>query len=291
LNELRTVEPILPQILTAITADGSTTREKIDQSTDMVLRNLNRISHHLDLSESAVRIKAEILPKSSPLIWYGDPTTNKQPGFRLWTLDNESDNVRPSPNALLGGVEFSSVSLSETYDNIMTKRHLAEDVDEDIRARKYQRIDDLAAYFGLAKRGNRLEELREYMPLAIGDIFPNNVPREYQMEATRIARTLSQEYRYMILDQIRKRELYTLPKLHLLEDMERAMLALHAEKMGVNFGFFLVRTLDDVDLPYKLGIRITRYCYSLFRRLSLILLQCRISHFCTRQSEGFADLI
>jgi hypothetical protein len=258
LSELQTMTPIFPEILREIAAERRITRETIDRSTDKVVRNLNRISQRLDLNESAVRIIAEILPKKSPLIWYADPNNNSQPGFRLWTLDHSPQSLRLSPNVNLGGIEFASVSLGGSYDNIMTKRHVAEDVDEDIRERKSQRATDLSPYFGIARRGNDLEELREFMPLAVGDIFPDDVPRECQVEATRIARTLAQEYRYMILDQIRKHEAYTLPELHVLEDMERAMLALHAEKMSVNFGFFMVRTLDDVDLPYKLRIHITR---------------------------------
>jgi len=87
-------------------------------------------------------------------------------------------------------------------------------------------------------------------PSKVEEQFKNELPREAQLEALRVARSLSQEYRYVILDQIVQQKAHTLPEIHLLEDMERAMLALHSNKIEATLGFLF---------PYKTDGRLFYY--------------------------------
>ena len=138
---------------------------------------------------------------------------------------------------MLDDLELSSFHLHHTYDEILSIRHIADDVDEDVREKKNLRIDVLDPYIGLAKKGDFLEELHEYVPSAIVQQFQNILPYESQIEALHIVRTLSQEYRYFILNQILPTKVYSLPKFHILEDMKCAMLT---EKLSIiTLGFVM----------------------------------------------------
>jgi hypothetical protein len=225
---------------------------------------LGNIESRLDTNESAIRRKAEILPKTSPIIWYDGSTPETKPQFRLWSLDHPASQT-PAPDGMLGGLELSSFRLRHTYDETLSIRHIADDVDEDIREKKNLHVGVLDPYIGLAKKGGFLEELHEYVPSGMVEQFQNTLPYESQIEALRIVRTLSQEYRYFILNQILQTKAYSLPKLHMLEDMERAMLALQAEKLNIILGFAMERTFQNVDFFHKFNVAITRYDHLPFK--------------------------
>jgi hypothetical protein len=261
LDKFENIASALPQIKNAITEEGKITRETIQQSTATVVEHLDTIETQLQGNESMIRIKTEILPKKSPLIRYDGATPEMKPRFRLWSLDNASETDRPGPCGIYGGLELSSICLPHTYDETVSKPSVAEDVDEDIQAKKLDRIAEVDPYVALAKRGNYLDELHElYVPPDIAEQIRTVLPRESQVEALRIARTLSQEYRYFLFMQVLQQKAFTLPKLHLLEDMERAMLALHAEKLKVEIVFVMgTRTFDNVKFKYGFVVLITRY--------------------------------
>ena len=140
---------------------------------------------------------------------------------------------------------------------------MADEIDDDLRYKKRRRTFEISPYVGLAKRGNVLEELREYVPPKMRERFDRLSP-ERQIEALRIARTLSQEYRYLVLDRILD-NVDTISDLSLVEDMERAMLAVNAEKLKVSLGFALEQTVENVDFVYKLQVDITRYVHRVAR--------------------------
>jgi len=251
---------MLPQLEQAVLKEGRATRESIIESTGTIIQHLDKVVKRLDVTESLVRIKAEILPTSSnQLGWYDETNAGIKPDFKLWCLDQASGEEHLEPCALYEGLELSSFRLNCGLDNLLTELNTAEEVDGAVRVSKSHSASNVSPYVGLAKRGDSLHQLHEYIPLFLKESF-HQIPRAVQKDVMRVARALSQEYRYMILDRIIKEKAYTLPKLHLLENMERAMLALHAEKLKVTLGLFLDQALDDgPPLLYQLRIQTSRY--------------------------------
>jgi hypothetical protein len=94
--------------------------------------------------------------------------------------------------------------------------------------------------------------------------FAEQVPLDSQKQALAVVNSLTQEYRYLFVDRIVRQKLLTLPKLYLMEDMERAMLALHAEKLRARLQVIVpYKAPDKKVLPYDPEIEITRcskYC-------------------------------
>ena len=138
--------------------EGDMAREGIRTSISRVGNQLDNVLERLDTTESIARIKAEVLPNSESVIWYD---TERGQGSRLWSLDQApTDDEAPEPIAQYNGLELLSIHLDEA-EKIYTKRHIAENIDEAIRKGKRRRTTDVQPYFGLAKRGEYLEELRE----------------------------------------------------------------------------------------------------------------------------------
>lgn len=228
-----TVTAIVPQFERAITSDGELTRATVAESTTSLFEHINK---RLDLNDSLTRIKAEIIPNPQSLVWHEG--AEKRPTLRVWSLDNDSDDADGSrPNAEHEGIDLLSVRLNETIETVYTKKHIADDVDDRIRDRKRRRVDDVSPYFGLAKRGQHFEELRQYMPPALRDRY-KDIPHDIRRQALQIARRIGQEHYYVVLDRILQHKADTLPKLSAVEDMERAMLATYAEKLSVTLGFY-----------------------------------------------------
>jgi hypothetical protein len=173
-------------------------------------------------------------------------------------LDNNSDDADGSrPNAEYEGRDLSSVRQNETIETVYTKKHITDDVDDLIRDRKRRRVDDVSPYFGLAKRGEHFEELREYMPPAIRERY-KDISHDIRRQALQIARRIGQEHYYVVLDRILQQKADTLPKLSAVEDMERAMLATYAEKLSVTLGFYQRHTIDDRTYLSRLRVNISR---------------------------------
>ena len=254
MNELQnTVTAIVPQFERAITSDGELTRATVAESTTSLFEHINK---RLDLNDSLTRIKAELVPNPQSLVWHDG--SEKGPNLRVWFLDNTSDDSNESkPNAEYEGRELSSVRLNETVETVYGKNHIADDVDELIRDARRRRADDVSAYFGLAKRGEYFEELREYMPPVIRERY-KDIPHDIRREALRIARRIGQEHYYVVLDRILQQKADTLPKLSAIEDMERAMLATYAEKLSVTLGFYQRHTIDDRNYLSRLRVNISR---------------------------------
>jgi len=235
---------------------GSIEREGIRASISRVGDQLDDVLGHLDQTESLTRIKDALLPSPTSVIWYDN--AEKGPGPRLWSLDDTpTDDERPGPIAQYDGLELSTVRLEEV-EKIYTKRHIAENIDGAIRTAKRRRTIDVQPYIGLATHGEHLEELREYMPPGISEGF-KHLSTDVQKAALKISHRLGQEYRYAVLHEILRQRANTLQKLSLLEDMERAMLALHTEKFKVSLGFYLEQSIDNVRYLFKLQVNISRY--------------------------------
>jgi hypothetical protein len=246
------------QLDDAVRADGDVTRERIQKSTTMIVGAIEKLNEQQMTNESLIKIGTEILPKSSDLVWYDENASHRT--FKIYSLDEPPDEAaRSVPQANLNGLDLSSVRLETTYDELLAKRHVADDIEEDVREKKRRRKGDVSAYVSLARRGNRLDELREFVPSRVEEQFRNELSREAQLEALRVARSLGQEYRYIVLDQILQQKAYTLPKIHLLEDMERAMLTLHSNKMEATLGFLFDHDVDGRLFPYDLQLEITSY--------------------------------
>jgi uncharacterized protein YoxC len=251
----KTVPTIVPQVEKGIRIDGEITREKIQDSTAMVIDRFDNLDRRLDTNDSLTRIKGEILPNATSIKWYDDA----EPAFRLWSLDGGSDiggSQRSRPTAQYEGMEVSSVRL-ERVEQVYEKRHIADDVDEHIRERKRRRVNVVSAYLGLAKRGEYFEELQEYMPPELHERF-KDLPPEIQRGALQLARRIGQESRYAVLDRVIRQKVHALPTLHVIEDMERAMLALQTEKLEVTLGFYLKHTIDNRNYMYNLCVSISR---------------------------------
>ena len=183
-------------------------------------------------------------------------TTTNQKKFRLWSLDKSSGTHQSEPDAIYEGLELSATRLKETYDTL--QRSNVEDLDEDLKEMKFHRLHDVTPYFGLAKRGNHLERLHEYLPSAVKHKFYTDIPPQIRLKVLRVAREIGQEVYYMVLDRIIQQKAYTLPKLYLMEDMERAMLSLQSEKLNATFTFYLPWTINTIDTLYEVRICTSR---------------------------------
>jgi hypothetical protein len=246
-KELRILDLRVPHIQKAIIDDGELTRERIKESTREIIQH----------RDSMTRLEAEILP----IEWYDELDASKKRKFRLWLLDNPlTDSDCTGPDAQYNGLDLSAVRLNESYDDITSKPHLADDVDRDIREKKRRRINDVSPYIALAKRANNVEELREYVPPAMQKMF-SELPKEVRKQLLKDARTHSQESRYEYLNRAIKQKTSTLQDLHILKDMERVILALHAEKLEVTFGIFMRHEVNDIEALYQVEINIKRYAF------------------------------
>ena len=246
------------QVEEMIRTDGDVTRESIRRFARSVSETVEKVHERQMLNESIIKITSEILPRSSNLVWYDGSTSN--PTFKIWSLDEPRDESKGSaPQANFAGLELSSISLETTYDELHEKRYIADDLEEDVREKKQRRVSDVSPYVNLVRRRDSLEELREFVPPRFEEQFRNELPREAQLEALRVARSLSQEYRYVVLDQILQQKAHTLPKLHQLEDMERAMLAIHSNKLEARLEFVIQNVVNEVDFPYRLCVAVEEY--------------------------------
>jgi hypothetical protein len=77
------------------------------------------------------------------------------------------------------------------------------------------------------------------------------------LEALRISRTLGQEYRFAVLELIVNSKCYHLTKLALFEDMERAMLAVQAEKLQVDLCFNITHTVGHMNFKFDIGVNVS----------------------------------
>ena len=241
---------VISHIERSIRSDGDTTREKIEESKVVIV---NRIDDCVHFNDSLTRIKSELLPNPSSLRW--NDRTERGSNCRLWSLDNNSSELEAQPSAQYDGIALISNSL-ETVENVYGKRHIADDVDQHIQERKRQRGNDVSTFFGLAKRGNHFEELCEFIPPSMQEFF-NRLPIDVRSELVRSSQRFGQESRYAFYDQIYRQKAITIPKIHLLEDMERAMLACNTEHLDVTLGFFVPHVIDFQTYLYKLQVNIT----------------------------------
>jgi hypothetical protein len=240
---------VISHLERSIRSDGDTTREKIEESTVIIV---NHIDERVHLNDSLTRIKSELLPNPSSLRW--SDKIERGSNCRLWSLDSNS-SLEAQPSAQYEGIDLVANSL-ETLENVYGKRHIADDVDQHIQERKRQRVNDVSAYFGLAKRGNHFEELREFIPPDMQEFF-NRLPTDVRTELVRSSQRFGQESRYAFYDQIYRQKAITIPKIHLLENMKRAMLACNTEHLDVTLGFFVPHVIDSRTFLYKIDINTT----------------------------------
>jgi len=251
IRRLETQNITVSQIEKIISEDGNDTRQCLHK----LGQQLDEVDDRLRLNESAIRIRAEFLPMSSGLSWYEKSPEDRH--LKIWALDEvvaEND-----PPATLNGLDLATTRLGITYDEVLTKRHIADDVDEDIREKKRRRLDNITPYVSLVKRGEHVEELHEYVPSSVIRRFEEELPEESQATAIGIVRTLSQEYRYSVLDRILKTRIHTLPALFRFVELERAMLALHSEKLRANLGFVFRDVFEGCQCTCELRITVSRF--------------------------------
>lgn len=94
------------------------------------------------------------------------------------------------------------------------------------------------------------------MPPTIVERFGKDIPQDVLKEALAVTRRLGQEYRYYLLDRILKQKSCTLPKLEVMEDLERGILAIHAEKLNVELGFGLTRAGQHAITAHQFDVRV-----------------------------------
>ena len=108
-----------------------------------LVERLNQINDRLDMSNALTRIKSEILPKASNFIWYDG--FDSKPKHRLWSLESR-EKTRPFPVADFSGIEVSFKRILDSYEEITSKCHVADDVDEDVREQNRRRVSDIEPY-------------------------------------------------------------------------------------------------------------------------------------------------
>lgn len=258
----------LPQLHSAVESEGNITRERIDKSSAPIFERLGNVENLLNTNETVTRIMTELLDEPKSLEWYGE--NGLEPDLRVWCLDTPSHTSEQTGLAgRYGGIELSSAPFKEPAETIFSRRDISHEVEETINMNRRRRLADIEPYVGLAKRDNDVHQLYEYMPSALVErLHDESMSEDALREALRISRTLGQEYRYSIIDQILTQRLYTVPELRRFEEMERAMIALHAEKFKVHLGFYLRWTLSHpnlghltrcMDHMFSVNLYITRY--------------------------------
>jgi hypothetical protein len=131
---------------------------------------------------------------------------------------------------------------------------------------KRRRPKEVTPYVSLANKDQRLHILREFMPPAIAEKLAKEIPKDVLKEALSMTRRLGQEYRYHLFCRMVENKCSSLPRLALLEELERGMLAVHAEKLNVQFGFLILITgcsveRDVIDYSFEASIQVSRYVY------------------------------
>ena len=174
-------DSLIPQILDLILADGRATREQLKESTATVVHRLDNVNAILMLKESVIRVKAETFPGSNGLTWYDD--ANRRRKVRIWSLDTKNDGfTEPEPQASINGLALSSTRLEDTYNKIMTIPRIADEINEKINVKKQDRWNSISPYLGLAKRGQFLEQLHEYVRGSILHQFEEFSPLEIELK-------------------------------------------------------------------------------------------------------------
>lgn len=248
----------IPAIEKTLKSDGDNTRQTIEESTSTLRHHMIKLNERLDMNDSRTRIINELIPNPKSVIWYDD-ALDRQEISRIWHLDIANAE---QPYARYNGMELSSIRL-ESIKHTMSKRDIAEEVDDIVRERKRRRVGDISPYLGLVKRDGHFVMLNEYIPSTFKTNFANEIDHEAQLRALQLSQTLSQEYRYAILDRICKQKVLSLPKLRHFEELERAMLALQAGKFNVELGFYIRRPFGEgqhrSDFLFNFQVKISRY--------------------------------
>jgi hypothetical protein len=190
----------------------------------------------------------------------------------LWSLDEpRGDEHTIKPVARFNGIELSSTSSIEPIEEIFGKRFAADELDQNISRIKRRRTKDVSPYVSLAKKDQHLQILREYMPPAIVEKIEKEVPKEVRQAALSMTRRLSQEYRYHLYNRIIKNHCFSIPKLAVLEDLERGVLALQADKLQITL-LFLIESSTEYNITddYEMCINISRYVFPGFSGRILI---------------------
>jgi len=253
LNQLEMNPSPTLRLESVIMADGNATREEIRKSTVAI----EKLAELLHMNDSASKIQSEIITRSSGLRWLDD---SEDRTIRVCSLKEGPNKSRTlHPTATFNGVALSSVRIRQAYDKVLTTPHIAAELDEHIQEIKRERVSDISPYIGLATRGPWLEELREYVSPRVNELLEKHLSREHKIQAMQLARALSQEYRCANFSQIIELKAYTIPKLSLLEEMERAMLALQVGKLKVSFSFGLNENFDGDSFVYSVQIEMARY--------------------------------
>lgn len=178
--------------------------------------------------------------------------------FKLWSLDvSPAEAMESQPSGHFHGLEVSAQPAPHPIDDILDKSHRAFPFDQSLSRAKARQTHDLTPYLGLTERDNQFQILQEFMPRHLAAKWLCTVPADVRSEVLRVSRALGQEYRYYVLDRIVRGNYLTLESLALFERLERSMLALYAEKLRLEFGFYFRDFWND--LQYRVTLNLSRY--------------------------------
>jgi hypothetical protein len=231
---------------------------------DERIMNPARNANHAETSigniaanDSICRISAEILPASDSITWFGTEEADPKPPFRIWCLDDPESN---KPTAELNGISISATPSTDTVDTIFTKRYAADDFDQNITRLKRRRKKDVTTYVGLVKKDGRLQTLRRFVPERLARLLIQSVPKDALPAILDVTRKLEQEYGYILFDRIVRNQIFSLPKLSELEELERGMMASYFDKLTATFHFEL--EIEGLQRPFReqhMVVKISRY--------------------------------
>lgn len=140
---------------------------------------------------------------------------------------------------------------------ISRKRHAADKLDRKIQRLKRRKLGDVSQYMGLIEWEGHFQILQKYYPKPLVQML-RELPQQVRRRIVAIVQTLEQEYAYTLLDRIVNGMIYTLPGLAEFEGLERATIALQAEKMSAIFTFRYQGWVEYMPYLSDLRIKISR---------------------------------
>ena len=210
------------------------------------------IREQLGSNDSVCRIHSELSADSDSTTWYDN--NNSEPPFKIWCLDDPEQN---KPSAEFDGIAVLATPSAEPTDTMFTKRSAALlDFDERLSRAKRRRTKDVSPYEGLVNKEGYLHLLNEFVPPPLAQRLVEKIPWPTLRKILKTIRTLTQEYRYVLLDRIIRNEIYDLPQVATFEELERAMIAHVAEKLSATFTLRFDQGIDDCaysDMTIKIS--------------------------------------
>lgn len=245
---------VLESIKTQVERDGDQTRSEIAQSAKIIIE-------HGNINEYLTKIEGEFVPNQEDITWYKEVNGRS---FRLWDLHHrhESQITNDSiPSARLDGSELSIIA-SINIDDVYQKRDTAVEFFEYLTRIKRRRGKDISPYVGLAKHGNCIHVLQIFSPPELVEQLDSNISERPRDELVQIINSLTQEFRFFLVNQFIKDGFSNFPDLRVFEDMQRSMLFLFAGNIEVSLSFCWRIGTQNGELMTHVVVSISRYLIS-----------------------------